>query len=138
MSTRTAQAQSKREEEEREEGAGTNHFHRVPLLAEDLAHVAGAHHLVRGGDLRAPFAGEDHERVHGPLGGPVCVEGLGCERMVRVVCGRRGSVMMEDKNDDDENEDDEEREERRRHTRGGLVVAGVAGMVVEGGAGLGV
>ena len=55
----------------------THDVHRVPLLAENLADLAGAHHLVCGGDLWPALSCKDHEGVHGTLWGPVCVKRLG-------------------------------------------------------------
>ena len=68
----------------RREG-GTDEGHGVPLAREDLADLAGAHHLVRGRDLRAATAGKDHEGVHGPPGGAVGVQRLGAEGRILVV-----------------------------------------------------
>ena len=65
--------------------------HRVPLLAENLADLAGAHHLVGSRYLWPALPGEDHEGVHRTLWRPVCVKGLGDQRVseggtVLVVC----------------------------------------------------
>ena len=54
----------------------THDFHRVPLLAQNLANLTGAHHLVRGGHFWPTLSSKDHEGVHGALWRPVCVKRL--------------------------------------------------------------
>ena len=59
----------------------THNVHRVPLLAENLADLTGAHHLVGSRYLWSALAGEDHKGVHGTLRRPVRVKRLGDQRI---------------------------------------------------------
>lgn len=55
--------------------------HRVPLFAENLADLTGAHHLVCSRHFWSALSGKDHKGIHRAFRSPVRVERLSDQRI---------------------------------------------------------